>query len=65
MSKFHEGDLVTAIKDIGGVIRERVPKGAGGVVVKGGWTNRARVRFKFHSWGEKVVEIEVDDDEIF
>lgn len=64
MGKKGVGKKVKATKDIGGVLRERVPKGTKGVVTKSSLFEY-RVRFTIDGWlGDKVVEIDVESDEV-
>lgn len=68
MSKFRQGDQVVSVRDIGGVLRDSVPKGTPGVVTdSGGWGGQATVRFTIPGGlftGRRVVDIRVGDDEI-
>jgi len=57
---------VVAIKDIGGFLREHVPKGARGVVTDAGW-GTTKVLFKVDGGffgSDRKVELTVDDDEV-
>lgn len=67
MSKFQKGDQVVAIQDIGGVLRDPVPKGSEGIVVDSGWGSPCRVQFLVKGdlfFSDKKVTIEVSDSEI-
>lgn len=59
------GKKVKATKDIGGVLRERVPKGTKGVVTRSSLFEY-RVLFTIDGWlGDKQVEIDdVETDEV-
>ena len=63
-TKKKAGDTVVSVKDIGGVLRESVPKGTKGVVTVSTWTEY-KVLFTIERWsGTKQVEIKVDTDEV-
>lgn len=67
MSKFSPGERVVATKDIGGVLRDSVPKGTRGVVTEAGWMSQTRVLFSVKGAGfadARKVEVTVDDAEI-
>jgi hypothetical protein len=67
MSKFTAGDQVVAVKEIGGFLRDHIPKGSRGVVSEAGWGQPTKVLFtvKGGFWsGDKRVEITVEEDEI-
>ena len=62
-----KGDRVVATKDIGGTLRDFVPKGSKGVITASGWTAPTKVLFTIEGGffsGKKQVEITVSDDEI-
>lgn len=63
-TKKKAGDTVVAVKDIGGVLRDSVPKGTKGVVTVSAW-GEYKVLFTIEKWsGTKQVEIKVDVDEV-
>lgn len=65
MTRFNKGDLVAAIKDIGGFAREFVPRGSEGVVVDAPMWGDAVVLFTVNGFlSDKKVRITVSDDEI-
>ena len=70
MSKFRKGQRVAAVKDLGGVLKESVPRGSVGTVVDdGGWGGDATVLFTvkgglFGLLGDRQVEIRVSNDEV-
>jgi hypothetical protein len=58
------GDKVIAVKDIGGLTRDFVPKGSAGVVVSNEWGS-IRVRFTVDGvFGAKQVETSVEKNEV-
>lgn len=58
------GDKVIATKDIGGFMRQHIPKGTSGVVTKAGW-GELKVLFTIKGWmGDKQYEMDVDKNEI-
>jgi hypothetical protein len=61
-----KGDRVVAVKDIGGVLRELVPKGSVGVVTQCGWTRETRVLFTIRRpiLGDRQVEVRVENGEV-
>ena len=62
---YSKGDKVVAVRDIGGVMRELVPKGSRGVVIAAGWLGPTKVQFRVTGlMGERTVELEVQNDEI-
>lgn len=65
MAKARKGDVVVAIKDIGGLVRELVPAGSQGVVTSAGWgSTRAMFTVKGILGGTaKKVEIRIEDHE--
>ncbi|QZQ53730.1 hypothetical protein KZI27_00370 (plasmid) [Curtobacterium sp. TC1] len=64
MAKMSAGDTVVAVKDIGGLLREHVPKGSKGVVTKASW-GEYKVLFTIERWhGDKKVEVRVEPDEV-
>jgi len=60
------GDYVIAVGDFGGVVRERVPAGARGLVVEAPWLGPARVRFEVSDWcnGRRQVVVDVWPGEV-
>lgn len=59
MAGLEKGDQVVAIKDIGGVWREHVPKGSRGAVTEAGWGSPTKVLFTVDGgfWGrDRKVE---------
>ncbi len=65
MTKFNKGDLVAAITDIGGFVRELVPRGSEGVVVEAPMWGDAVVLFSVKGFlSDKKVRITVSDDEV-
>lgn len=65
MAKHSKGDMVVAVKDIGGIMRDHVPKGSEGVVVEAPWLSDPTVLFTVKTlMGEKKVRIRVSPDEI-
>lgn len=65
MAKFRAGETVVATENIGGVIRDSVPRGTQGVVVESGW-GKLRVKFSVKGFlgSEKSVVIDVHEGEI-
>lgn len=66
MAKFSKGHKVVAVKDIGGMMRDSVPKGTRGVVTVSGW-GETRVLFTVEGGmfsSSRQAEIRVNDDEI-
>ncbi|MDN5746808.1 MAG: hypothetical protein L0H31_17080 [Nocardioidaceae bacterium] len=64
---FSAGQQVVAIKDIGGVARSFVPKGAKGVVTEAGgfFSGPARVLFTIKRvFGDEQVEVRAEDHEV-
>jgi hypothetical protein len=65
MTKFNNGDLVAAIKDIGGFALEFVPRGPEGVVVEAPLWEDAVVLFTVKGFlNDKKVRITISDDEV-
>lgn len=67
MASFRQGEQVVAVKDIGGIARDYVPKGSEGVVIESGWATPTRVQFTVKGGlfsSDKKVTITVGDDEI-
>jgi hypothetical protein len=67
MSRFHAGDKVVSAKDIGGIMRDHVPKGSRGVVTEAEWLGSTKVLFTVDGGflgSDRKVEITVDEDEI-
>jgi hypothetical protein len=60
------GDWVIAVRDFGGVVRERVPTGACGLVVEAPWPGPARVRVEVSDWwnGRRQVTVDVWPGEV-
>ena len=42
---FRKGEQVVAVRDIGGIMRDPVPKGSQGIVVDCGWATPTKVQF--------------------
>lgn len=65
MANFQVGETVVAVENIGGIMRDSVPKGTRGVVVKSGW-GQLQVKFTVKGFlgSEKRVVIDVNDREI-
>lgn len=66
MAQFTKGQRVVATKDIGGVLRDSVPKGAQGVVTEASW-GTIRVLFTIPGGmfsSQRQAEITVSSDEI-
>ena len=64
---FRKGEQVVAVKDIGGFMRDLVPKGSQGIVVDCGWATPTKVQFTVKGGlfsMDKKVTINVSDDEI-
>lgn len=66
MAKYSKGDMVVSVKDIGGVMRDFVPKGTEGVVVEAPWFGDPTVLFTITGalGGKKQVRINVSTTEI-
>lgn len=62
----NKGDRVIATKNIGGVLRESVPKGSEGVVTQaGGWGSETKVLFTISGlMGDRKVEVRVESGEV-
>ena len=60
------GDWVIAVRDFGGIVRERVPAGARGLVVEAPWLGPARGRFEVSDWwnGRRQVTVDVWPSEV-
>jgi len=65
MADFRVGERVVAVENIGGFMREAVPKGTRGVVVQSSW-GKLTVKFAVKGFlgSQKPVEIDVNPREI-
>jgi hypothetical protein len=66
MRAVRTGDAVISRKKIGGFIREEVPAGTTGEVVKAPWLGPVHVAFRVYDiWhGQRVITVQVQPDEI-
>ena len=61
-----ERDVVVAVKDFGGILREPIPAGTRGQVESAPWLAPARVTFDLYDFwrGHRKVTVEVGPDEV-